>query len=518
MSSCGNPSADDDGLMPRRLKFDKGRCCIKCKSNPGNIVIRHAVYCRECFTPLVTIKFRKALEPHVNANVGTSKRLKLKASGSLALGFSGGLGSSVLLNLVQKTYFTGRSVIDENGEPRGGTKHPRNTSVWSSCKVFYIEVSSAFPGARDRTNEIRSVVASYANFEFLPLRLEDAFDRSWWSRVSNATDGSLLALELGKDGLLMEDLGFLSLSNNYTPTDALRAFLAALPTPTAVSRAVHILIRLLLLYTARSHGASHLLLGTCLTSLSVSLISCIAQGGGHSILGELHEEWPPSISASHSKPNASVHVVRPLRDVTMKECAAFAWWNEIRVPGRSKLTRAIAGIPGLTKDFIVGLEKDYPSTVSTIARTCAKVEPKRASISKCTFCHRPLQEGLADWKSQISVRSYAEPKLVADLEHMTFAISTGPFVADDPPYARSFATGICYACSTMLTSRSSRRTGSISSSMQPQGAPLPLWADLNDMGPSLNCTAPNCKEIWVQTRQSEATTRGLIAEFLLPDS
>ena len=124
--------------------------------------------------------------------------------------------------------------------------------------------------------------------------------------------------------------------------------MAALPTPTAISRTIHVFIRFLLLYTARSRNASHLLLGAPLTTLSISLISCVAQGGGYNILEELQEEWP-SPRALLSDANGLIRVVRPLRDITMKECAAFARWNEICVPGRPKVIRATAGILGLTK-------------------------------------------------------------------------------------------------------------------------------------------------------------------------
>lgn len=99
---------------------------------------------RECFTPLVTLKFRRSLEPSVNAHAGTSKRPQLKASGSLVLGFSGGLGSSVLLNMVHGTYFTKDSSL--NG---GGTNHPRSANVWTSCAVCYVEVCNAFPEVRN---------------------------------------------------------------------------------------------------------------------------------------------------------------------------------------------------------------------------------------------------------------------------------------------------------------------------------------------------------------------------------
>ncbi|KIJ11958.1 hypothetical protein PAXINDRAFT_177237 [Paxillus involutus ATCC 200175] len=508
MSSCGNPVAEDAALMPRRFKFDKVRDCIKCKLNPGNIVIRHAVYCKDCFTPLVTLKFRRALEPLVNAHSGTSKRPKLKASGSLTLGFSGGLGSSVLLDILYKTYFANQPPsVDPSGEPRGGANHPRNTNVWSSCAVCYVEVCNAFNETRDRTEEIRTALAPYPKLDFIPLRLEDAFDQSWWSKVAAAPDQSQLALELGKDGLCTEA--------------ALRSYLASLPTQTAVSSAIKVIVRLLLLYTARSRQSSHLLLGTSLTTLSISLVSCISQGGGYSILEELQEEWTCGESTTSEKLNV-IRVVRPLRDVTMKECAAFAWWNSITVVGRDKQARANAGIPGLTQDFIVGLEKDYPSTVSTIARTCAKLEPKTASRESCTLCQRPLQEGLEDWKNRISIRSYSDAKLTLDLIHLPLL---APFGASDLPtpfhQPPSILTHLCYSCQVTLTSRSSRGPKPAPSSIDVGGtspSPLPVWVSANHTRPHVaheELTISANGEIWHQKKQGEAENRSAVAEFLL---
>jgi cytoplasmic tRNA 2-thiolation protein 2 len=44
---------------------------------------------------------------------------------------------------------------------------------------------------------------------------------------------------------------------------------------------------------------------------------------------------------------------------------------------------------GTTADFIVGLERDYPSTVSAIARTCGKLAPKNDDTAGiCTLCER----------------------------------------------------------------------------------------------------------------------------------
>lgn len=112
------------------------------------------------------------------------------------------------------------------------------------------------------------------------------------------------------------------------------------------------LTRLLLQHTANATGCSHLLLGTSLTSLAISLISQVAQGGGFAIADERQEEWvpPPSPedyghesegrhSPQHShkqKKQRTVRVIRPLRDVGMKECAAWAWWRCLTVVGQHR--------------------------------------------------------------------------------------------------------------------------------------------------------------------------------------
>jgi cytoplasmic tRNA 2-thiolation protein 2 len=48
---------------------------------------------------------------------------------------------------------------------------------------------------RDRTDEVRKVVERYDGFEFVPLRIEDAFDSRWWASVG------------GRDQIRERDLG-----------------------------------------------------------------------------------------------------------------------------------------------------------------------------------------------------------------------------------------------------------------------------------------------------------------------
>lgn len=102
------------------------------------------MFYRDCFTPLISTKFRQALEPLINHVSAGPRRGALKPSGGLLIGFSGGLGSSVLLDLVHKVYCTSAG----GDELKGGREHPRRNRVWKKIHVCYVETSDAFPEAR----------------------------------------------------------------------------------------------------------------------------------------------------------------------------------------------------------------------------------------------------------------------------------------------------------------------------------------------------------------------------------
>ncbi|KAF7799784.1 hypothetical protein EIP86_011026 [Pleurotus ostreatoroseus] len=272
-----------------------------------------------------------ALMPH------GPRRTALRPTGNLLVAFSGGLGSAVLLDLVNRCYV---SPDESLVTTEGGRDHPRHERVWKKVTVCYVELCSAFPEMKDRTDDIRRTVASCPGVEFLPLRLEDAFDPLWWKMNGFPSDLYPLKVTLGNDALPYDFTS--SQSSTETPAIALRRYLASLPTPTALDATVKTLTRVLLQYTAVATGSSHLVLGTTLTSLAVHLISSVSHGGGFHIKEETQEEWysvPPSASdAGSHRPSTphSVRMIRPLRDVGRKECAAWSWWMHLTIVGREE--------------------------------------------------------------------------------------------------------------------------------------------------------------------------------------
>ncbi|KAI0649242.1 hypothetical protein C8Q79DRAFT_1085802 [Trametes meyenii] len=525
--SCGNPVTDADALMQRRKKYDKTKSCVKCKVAEGNLVIRHAVYCKECFLHLVVHKFRRTLEPNVNPKPDGPRRTTLKPAGNLLVGFSGGLGSSVLLDLVHRCYVA----LDKSTMPAdGGRDHPRHERVWKKVTVCYVEVCDAFPGMQDRTDEITHHMKRYGDIDFVALRIQDAFDPTWWDRVGGKPYSKELGVSVAEEGLFLESLS----SPTPDALTALRTYLSSLPTHTAVTTSIQTLTRLLLLHTALQTSSSHLVLGTSLTSLAVSLISGVSQGAGFNIREETQEDWSPEPEThdiegkvgekkAHGKgaSKRTVRVVRPLRDIGIKECAAWAWWSGVPVVGKEKWgwKDSRPGIGTLTKDFIVGLEKDYPSTVSTIVRTCGKLAPKGEVSGKCILCGRPAQRGVQEWKARISIRSRHPASTSNNDDQDAAQLSTGPELAAVRP---SLTPYLCYACHTTLTSKSSRPAPSPWPTVTPSPAvALPVWAE-SRLSPSTRTTDGKEShahgEVFKQTRRvGEEEMKGIVSEFLLDE-
>lgn len=274
----------------------------------------------------------------------------------------------------------------------------------------------------DRTAEVTQFVRqSYPTFEFLPVRLSNAFDKQWWEVIRGVpSTASDFAAQLDPGALswptptaltltvFSADLPFrISDHPSSTPLESLQTYFRSLPTQTAVHSSIQTITRVLLLHVAQSTNSSHLLLGTSLTSLAISLISGISQGGGYNVREEAQEDWTPPPTSKDGKERA-IRLIRPLRDTGVKECGTYAWWRRLKVIGKEKWPGGRQSIGGLTKgtsaegvpdrlsfihrlsspEFILGLEKDYPSTVSTITRTCGKLVSKDAPAGTCLICQR----------------------------------------------------------------------------------------------------------------------------------
>ena len=137
-------------------------------------MIRHAVYCkcvkcildnrlgthlsRECFFLVSTGKFRRALETYVDdaspsSSAGT-RRSSSNKDRNMLVAFSGGLGSTVLLDAIERVYFPVEQLA------RGGKAHPRR-KMWNTVHVCYVEICGAFDGVSKRNIYLTRIIMPY---------------------------------------------------------------------------------------------------------------------------------------------------------------------------------------------------------------------------------------------------------------------------------------------------------------------------------------------------------------------
>lgn len=136
------------------------KACIKCKESKGGALIRNLVYCKGCLQTLVLQKFKKSIEETINSD-------KAPLS-TLAIAFSGGLGSTLLLELVATTLCASNS--------RRSRRYR-----WEKVHVIFIDDSIAFNTIDDGPKpiaDIDSIVGRYSDLCLTKVPIEKAFDPS----------------------------------------------------------------------------------------------------------------------------------------------------------------------------------------------------------------------------------------------------------------------------------------------------------------------------------------------------
>jgi len=250
---------------------------------------------RTCSLALIEQRFKRAID----SSLPQKREDGLSA---LAIAYSGGLGSTVLLDLASCLL-----------APHGKDNSPRRR--WKEIHVLHIEKEEANCSS---TAQWPAIIGRYPEFKFKALQLADYFHNVFPSAASDPSFGSL--------------------SGESSPL-TLDQYLHRLPTESARVATIRNLTQLAVEHHAQALGASHLLLGTPLSSISSAMISRICQGGGFTLASE------------RGKHTDDLHVVVPLQDVMAKECAAWFKWNDLQTMVGT-FPRPLASIESLTRGKI----------------------------------------------------------------------------------------------------------------------------------------------------------------------
>ncbi|RKO93034.1 hypothetical protein BDK51DRAFT_24743 [Blyttiomyces helicus] len=173
-------------------------------------------------------------------------------------------------------------------------------------------------------------------------------------------------------------------STGLTNAEKLRRCFDGLGTLTSKEDVLRHFTHRVLLEAARKEGCAALMFASNSTRLAVQAISQISKGRGFAL---------PIEVADNSAWYKDVIVLRPFRDVLGKELAILSVHDGLQtvvVPTLTTATPIKSSIDRLTEDFVIGLQRDFPSTVSTISRTAFKITTQYAEegVGGCPICAR----------------------------------------------------------------------------------------------------------------------------------
>ncbi|NXB13594.1 CTU2 protein, partial [Rhagologus leucostigma] len=183
--------------------------------------------------------------------------------------------------------------------------------------------------------------------------------------------------------------------------ELLRGFEAA-GTATAREELLQMLRTHLIVQTARDRGYAKVMMGESLTRVAIKLLTNLSLGRGAFLAVD---------TGFTDRRHGDVMVVRPMRDYTAKEIAFYNRFFSVPTVIVPPLFTKVGRVPcihQLVERFLLGLQEEFPSTISTVYRTGEKLSPEPAKASsesqRCLLCLCGLDTDGGEWGGQWGAR------------------------------------------------------------------------------------------------------------------
>ncbi|XP_010578012.1 PREDICTED: cytoplasmic tRNA 2-thiolation protein 2 [Haliaeetus leucocephalus] len=167
-------------------------------------------------------------------------------------------------------------------------------------------------------------------------------------------------------------------------TQELLRLFEAVETPTAREELLQMLRIHLILQTARTRGYTKVMTGESCTRVAIKLLTNLALGRGAFLAVD---------TGFVDDRHGDVMVVRPMREYMAKEIAFYNHFFDVPTviaPPLPTKRQEKPSIHRLMERFLLGLQEDFPSTISTVYRTGEKLSPAPAKASsesqRCLLC------------------------------------------------------------------------------------------------------------------------------------
>ncbi|KAG1611381.1 hypothetical protein G6F46_009299 [Rhizopus delemar] len=271
--------------------------------------------------------------------------------------------------------------------------------------VCHIDESPLFDAMNPSSADLlrQRIEEHYPNFEFISHGLDDIFCPPF------STDTKALRSFAGVENGDYEH--WVQCASKETASDrkrSLQALFSSIKKTTAKEDLLWHIKMDMLLTVARREGCTYIFFGDSATRQAIKMISWTAKGRGYSL--------PLDISVDNEL-TFDVGIMRPMKDMLSKEIGLYNYFSGIHrlllppynfgtmMPAKSSIDR-------LTEGFINRLEREFPSTVSTVCRTTLKLTPSKDMDYQrsCALCLMPYPTGIADWRKHITVTEVPRSK------------------------------------------------------------------------------------------------------------
>lgn len=274
--------------------------------------------------------FQTAIQTRIRTNIG---KAQLPMGARMLIAFSGGPSSVALLYAMHHML--------QGVKNNANFMHERFASV----TVCHVDQSAVLKHAEDSIGSIRSIMDAYPDYELDIVGLESA--------------------------IAMDSQG-----------TTLKEWFDKLQTPDAKIDALQSLTIQTLLVHARRLQCHAIMFGDNSSEIAIRVLSQTSKGRGIAI---------PTL-VSDSSWHQDVFVCRPLRDTLRQEIDAFNSLSGIKsvdLPCLSETLPAKSSIERITRDFLKGLQTDFPFTACTVSRTACKINTDLDSKRVCPICQGP---------------------------------------------------------------------------------------------------------------------------------
>ncbi|XP_038610661.1 cytoplasmic tRNA 2-thiolation protein 2 [Tachyglossus aculeatus] len=407
--------------------------CMKCKEGLPVLIIRAGdAFCKDCFKAYYVHKFRAML----------GKNRLIFPGEKVLLAWSGGPSSSSMVSQVQEglsrestkrlrfvpgiVYVDEGAVCGQSPEDRAKTLAQVESVLQTTGfpyhvvpleEVFNLPTSVLRCPSKDPPGSGHNYKEAVDGFIRQQRRLHGGeAEDDYFSGGEPEVLPELRQVGTREPARLEEKNGLSPVTGGQPPaaahTAALTQLFGSAKTLTAKEELLQTLRTHLILHLAREKGYSKVMVGDSCTRLAIKLMTNLALGRGAFLALDT--------GFSDSR-HGDVTVIRPMRDHTLKEIAfynrMFAVPSVFSVAIDTKAPEK-ASIHRLMESFVLKLQAEFPSTVSTVYRTSEKLiqappDGRRPPL-RCLLCQCHMdvdRDGTATafWATRISEQLSQKP-------------------------------------------------------------------------------------------------------------